>query len=66
MLGVGGKLLQVGKDVGLDSVLQFVGELVSVGAEDLNAVIAPGIVRGRDDNSGGHAVGTRQISDARA
>ena len=65
MFGAGGQLLEVGEDVGLDRVLQLVGELVAVGAEDLDAVVPPGIVRGRNHDARRHAVGAREIRDAR-
>src|SRR5271166_3621815 len=41
-----GELLEMSKDVGLDFMLELVGKLVTVGAEDFNAVVLPGIVRG--------------------
>ena len=47
------QLLDVREDVGLDGVLKFVGELVAIRAEDLDAIVVPGIVRGRDDDAGG-------------
>ena len=59
------QLLEVGKDVGLDFVFQLVGELVAVGAEDLDAVVLPGIVRGRDDDPGGETIGAREVRHAR-
>ena len=47
------QLLDVGEDIRLDGVLQFVGELIAVGPEDLDAVVLPGIVRGGDHDAGG-------------
>ncbi len=48
-----------GEDAGdfvLDGEFGCVGELVAVGAEDLDAVVLPGIVAGGDDDAGGEAV----------
>ncbi len=39
-----------------DAEFGFVGELVAVVGEDLDAVVLPGIVAGGDDNAGGEAV----------
>ncbi len=39
-----------------DGEFGFVGELVAVVAEDLDAVVLPGIVGGGDDDAGGEAV----------
>ena len=58
------QLLDVGEDVGLDGVFQFVGEFVAVSAEDLDAVIVPGIVRGGDDDAGRIAGGPHQVGNA--
>ncbi len=56
-----GQLLQVGENVGFNLMLQLVGEFVTVGAEDLDAVVLPGIVRGRNDNARREPVGARQV-----
>ena len=45
--------------------LDRVGELEAVGAEELDAVVAPGIVRGGDDHAGVEAVRARQEGDGR-
>ena len=48
-----------GEDAGyfaLDAEFGFVGKLVAVVAEDLDAVVLPGIVRGGDDDAGGEAM----------
>ena len=46
-----------------DGEFDFVGELVAVAAEDLDAVVAPGIVRGGDDDAGAEAVLAGQEGD---
>ncbi len=43
-------------DFVLDAEFGFVGELVAVVAEDLDAVVLPGIVAGGDDDASGEAV----------
>ena len=58
-------LLDVGEDVRLDRVLQFVGELVAVGPEDLDAIVLPGIVRGGNHDAGREFIGAGEIGDAR-
>ena len=51
------------EDFGFDGELGGVGELVAVGAEELDAVVLPGIVRGGDDDAGGEAVGAGEEGD---
>ena len=58
------QLPDVGKDLGLDLVLQFVRELIAVGSKDLDAVVVPWIVRGRDHDAGGKSIGSGQIGNA--
>ncbi len=50
------QLLEMGKDVGFNLVFEFVGQLVTVGAKDLDAVVLPGIVRRGNDNAGGEVI----------
>ncbi len=50
----------------LDLVLDLVVELVAVGAEELDAVVVIGIVRGGDDDAGVGAQAAGDIGDARA
>ena len=52
------------EDVGLDGVLELVGEFVAVGAEDFDAVVFPRIVRRGDDDARGEFVFTREIGNA--
>ena len=52
-------------DLLLDGEFGFVGELVAVGAEDLDAVVLPGIVAGGDDDAGGEAVLAGKVGDGR-
>src|SRR5690606_16867550 len=40
-----------------------IGELASIGAKELDAVVIKGIVRGADDDPGGRAKGPGQIGD---
>ncbi len=61
---VGGEQVDVLEDFGFDLLLDLVGELHAVGAEELDAVVLPGIVRGGDDDAGGKAVGAGEIGDA--
>ncbi len=55
--------IEAGEDFGFDGELGGVGELVAVGAEELDAVVSPGIVRGGDDDAGGEAVRAREVGD---
>ena len=48
--------LQAAEDFGFDGQLGRIGQFVSVGAEELDAVVLPGIVRGGDDDAGGKFV----------
>jgi hypothetical protein len=48
------------EDLVFHGQLDRVGELEAVGAEELDAVVAPGIVRGGDDDAGVEAVGARR------
>ena len=55
--GIGrGDLGGVMEDFVFDGELDGVGELEAVGAEELDAVVLPGIVRGGDDDAGVEAV----------
>ena len=51
------------EDLVFDGDLGGVGELVAVGAEELDAVVLPGIVRGRDDDAGGEFVRAGEEGD---
>ncbi len=51
------------EDFVFDGELGGVGEFVAVGAEDLDAVVLPGIVRGGDDDAGREAVGAGEMRD---
>ena len=51
-----GDLRGVEQDIALHGELERVGELESVGAEELDAVVLPGIVGGGDDDAGVEAV----------
>ncbi len=53
------------EDLVFDGELSGVGKLVTIRAEDLDAVVLPGIVRGRDDDAGSKSVGARQEGDGR-
>ena len=48
------------EDFFLDGEFVGIGQLESVGAEELDAVVLPGIVRGGDDNARVEAVSTRE------
>ena len=61
---VSGQQVDVLEDFGLDFVLDFIGELHAIVAEELDAIILPGIVRGGDDDAGGKAVGAGEVGDA--
>ena len=54
---------EAAEDFGFDGEFGGVGELVAVGAEELDAVVCPGIVRGGDDDAGGEAVGAGEEGD---
>src|SRR5271165_4483572 len=45
-------------------MLQLVRELIAVGAKDLDAIVLPWIMRGRDHDAGGKAIGASQIGNA--
>ena len=45
------QLFQVREDVGFDLVFQLVGQLVAIGAKDLDAIVLPGIMRSGDDDA---------------
>src|SRR5580704_3186287 len=51
------------EDFGFDGEFGGVGEFVAVGAEELDAVVLPRIVRGGDDDAGGEAVGAGEEGD---
>ena len=58
-----GRGFEVGEDAFFNGELGRVGELVAVGAEELDAVILPGIVRGGDNDAGRKAVGGGEVGD---
>ncbi len=62
---VGGSGVETAENLFFDRDLGRVGELVAVGAEELDAVVLPWIVRGGDDDSGREAVLARQKGDGR-
>ena len=51
------------KDFRLNGELGGVGKLVAVRAEELDAVVLPGIVRGGDDHAGGEPVDVSEVGD---
>ena len=51
------------KDLVFDGEFDRVGQLEAVAAEELDAVVLPGIVRGGDDDAGLEAVLTREEGD---
>ena len=59
------RLAEIGVDQLLDLLLDLVGELVAVRAEQLDAVVVVGIVRGRDHHAEVGAHRARQHRDAR-
>ena len=61
---VGGEQVDVLEDFGFDLLLDLIGEFHAVGAEELDAVVLPGIVGGGDDDAGGEAVGAGEVGDA--
>ena len=66
-IGRGGEALaEVGVDQALDLRLDRVGQLVAVRAEELDAVVVIGIVRGGDHDAEIAAHGPRQHGDRRA
>jgi hypothetical protein len=56
---------ELGEDLPLDRQLGCVGQLVAIGAEELDAVVLPGIVRGRDDHARGEAMRVGEVRDRR-
>ena len=58
-----GRGFEVGEDALLEVELGRVGQLVAVRAEELDAVVLPGIVRGGDDDAGREAVRGGEVSD---
>ena len=54
------------EDQVLDLIFDLVVELVAVGAEELDAVVVVGIVRGGDDDAGVGAQAAGDVGDARA
>src|SRR4051794_3226784 len=52
------------EDIGFDLQFHFVRELVAIVAEDLDAVVLPGIVGGGDDDAGGKIAGAGEVGDA--
>ena len=53
------------KNLLLHGQLDRIGELEAVGAEELDAVVLPGIVRGGDDDSGVEAMGAGEKRNGR-
>ena len=64
-IGRGNVLRGVMEDLVFHRQLHRVGQLESVAAEELDAVVLPGIVRGRDDHAGMKAMGARQKGHGR-
>src|SRR5664280_2061999 len=60
------ELFEVIEDLGFDLVFNFVGQLESIGAKNFNAVIHPRIVRSRDYDAGGEAMGSCEVGHARS
>ena len=54
------------QDLVLHGQLDRVGELEAVGAEELDAVVAPGIVRGGDDHAGLKSMSAGKKGDGRS
>ena len=54
---------EVAEDFSFDGDFGGVGEFEAVGAEELDAVVLPGIVRGRDDDAGGEVVRAGEEGD---
>ena len=54
------------KDLVLHGQLKRIGQFESVASEELDAIVDPGIVRGRDDHAGVKAVRARQESNRRS
>ena len=54
---------EVAEDFGFDGEFGGVGKLVAIGAEELDAIVLPGIVRGGDDDAGGEVVGAGEEGD---
>ncbi len=61
-----GRGSELAEDLVLNRELSRVGQLVAVGAEDLDAVILPGIVRGGDDDTCRKTVRVREESNSRS
>src|SRR5580692_2498533 len=57
---------QLGEDFSFNSQFGGIGELESVGTEELDAIVLPGIVGGRDDNSGSEAARAGQEGNSRS
>ena len=67
LAGGGADVLDLaGEDEVLDAVLDVVGELVAIGAEELDAVVIVRIVGGGDDDAGVGAEGAGDVGDAGA
>jgi hypothetical protein len=60
----GRRILELGEDFFFDGEFAGVGELEAVAGKNFDAVVGPGIVRGGDDDAGGHAAGARQKGDS--
>ena len=54
---------ELAEDLGFDGELGGVGELEAVGAEELDAVVLPGIVGGGDDDARGEFVELGEVGD---
>src|ERR1700683_442646 len=57
--------LEAAEDFILNAEFGFVGQLVTVTAKDLDAVVLPGIVRGGNHHAGGESVTAREERDGR-
>ena len=64
MSSAGDRILEERENFLFDGEFAGVSELESVAGKNFDAVVGPGIVRGGDDDSGGHSAGTRQVGDA--
>ncbi len=56
---------ELAEDLVLDGEFGGVGELIAVGAEELDAIVLPGIVRRRDDDAGGEFMRAGEEGDGR-
>ena len=56
---------ETAEDLAFDGEFDRIGKLVTVRAEEFDAVVLPWIVRGRDDDACGEVPGAGQVSDGR-